>query len=68
MSSPAGGNYVATFVDLSRATTFERYESSDTASAEEVRAKEVDLRSLGKLLYQVIAGRLKEEAEDEDNT
>ena len=68
MSSPAGGNYVATFVDLSRATTFEKYESSDTASAEEVRAKEVDLRSLGKLLYQVIAGRLKEEAEDEDNT
>lgn len=65
--SQAAGNYVATFVDLSGASIFKRYESDSTA-AEEVRAKEVDLRSLGKLLYQVIDGKLQEEAEDEDET
>ena len=65
--SPAAGDYVATFVDLSRATIFKR-DASDTAGAEEVRAKEADLRSLGKLLHQVMDGKLKEAAGDEGKT
>mmetsp|Transcript_37175 Transcript_37175/g.83539 ORF Transcript_37175/g.83539 Transcript_37175/m.83539 type:complete len:1332 (+) Transcript_37175:185-4180(+) len=57
--SPTEEGYSATFIDLSRSVIVSGDDFSGE-SIDKVRAKENDLRTLGKLLYQVFGGSLED--------